>query len=219
MAKHDFEVRALRMQKARDGLVVLRREAERKKLSTKTIIQRATRVLVEAKASQYFAYVADKGYFIFWPRHDIYRQQRRHDGLFVLRTNHPELRGKAILDTYLQLQEVERCFRVIKSVVKLRPMYHYRDRRVEAHIFLNFLAFLLAKVLQLKLQAAQIDGSIPWALDHLKSWDAVEHTWEGESIVVQTSKPSKEAQAIIDALGLPSSNPVIRVTPAQTTVA
>src|SRR5262249_8077001 len=177
----------------------------------KAIIERTTRILVETKSTQYFSYVAEKGGFSFWLRRDVYRKQRRHDGLFVLRSNHPDLSSQEILDAYLQLQEIERCFRVIKSVLKLRPIYHHQPNRVESHVFLPYLPFLLAKVMEQKLKAAGLEVSVSWALDQLSRLQAVEHTWEKEALVVQHTAIDIQAQSILDALGIRMTNRVVRV--------
>ncbi|HET6346290.1 MAG TPA: IS1634 family transposase, partial [Myxococcota bacterium] len=116
-ALHDFEVRERRLERSLEALRRLREQAAVRKLSQKQIMERATRILVEHKSAQYFGYLANKAFFSFWLKRDVYRRRRRHDGLFVLRTNHPGLSGQEVLDTYLQLQEIERCFRVIKSVL------------------------------------------------------------------------------------------------------
>ena len=210
-ALHDFEVRERRLERATQALARLREHAARVKLNQKAIIERTTRILVETKSAQYFSYVAEKGGFSFWLRRDVYRKQRRHDGLFVLRSNHPGLSSQEILDAYLQLQEIERCFRVIKSVLKLRPIYHHRTKRVESHVFLTYLAFLLAKVMEQKLKAAGLEVSVSWALDQLSRLKAVEHTWEKEALVVQHSAIDAEARSILDALGIRMTNRVVRV--------
>jgi hypothetical protein len=85
---------------------------------------------------------------------------------------------------------------------------------VETHVFLNFLAFLLAKTLEQKLRAAGLEVSIAWALKQLARLKAVEHTWEEETIVVQTTELDAELMAILGALGIRLSNPVLRVSPA-----
>jgi len=214
-ALHDFEVRERRLERTRDALAGLREQASQQKYSKETLIRRATRILVENKTSQYFSYVANKSSFIFWLRRDAYRKQRRHDGLFVLRTNHPGLSPREILDAYLQLQEIERCFRLIKSVIKVRPMYHHRQRRVESHVFLTQLAFLLAKCLEQKLHQASLEGSTTWALEHLADLQAIEHTWEVEAIVAQLTEVSPDIEAILKAVGIQIRNPVLRVSRPQ----
>jgi transposase len=131
-----------------------------------------------------------------------YRDQRRQDGIFVLETNHPELSTEEVVASYGQLMEVERAFRVLKSLLKLRPIYHHRDRRVESHIFICFLAYLLAKVIELRLRAAGLSHSIAHALDILGRLKAVEHTWEANTVVVKAAKPEHEVKALLDALGI-----------------
>ena len=139
-------------------------------------------------------------------------RERGSDGFFVLKTNHPELPAPEVLGSYLQLQEVERAFRVVKSLLKLRPIYHWRQPRVEAHIFIVFLAFLLAKVLELKLRTAGLELSIAHALDQLSELKAVEHTWEEQAIVVQATRPQPLTERILAALGVRLANPLVRVT-------
>jgi hypothetical protein len=121
-ARRDFEVRRRRLKRSRERLIRPRAQAAKRRLGPKRIIEQATRILTRYKTIRYFSYVADKGVFIFWLRRDVYRKQRRHDGFFVLKTNDLGLSLEAILDAYLQLQEIERCFRRIKARLKLRPI-------------------------------------------------------------------------------------------------
>jgi transposase len=214
-ALHDFEVRERRLERSLQALRRLREQAAARRLSQKQIVERATRILVENKSAQYFGYLADKAFFSFWLKRDLYRRRRRHDGLFVLRTNHPGLSGQEVLDTYLQLQEIERCFRVIKSVLKLRPIYHRRDRRVETHVFLTYLGFLLAKTIELKLKAAGLPVSVAWALDQLARLKAVEHTWEKRTTVIRRTRPDPDLEAVLDALGIKLGSAVLRVSRAS----
>ena len=109
--------------------------------------------------------------------------------------------------------EVERAFRVLKSLVKLRPIYHHRDRRVEAHIFICFLAYLIAKVIEQRLRAAGTKVSVAHALDILSQLHAVEHTWEGQARVTKVSEMDEDVRTLLDALGIQLTNPVLAVRP------
>lgn len=211
-AQHDFEVRDRRLRRALEALWRLHERAPKERLGERAIVTRATRILLESKVGKLFDYEAASGRFRFWLRRDLYRQERRADGFFVLKTNHPQLSAEEVLQSYLQLQEVERAFRVVKTLLKLRPIYHWRQPRVEAHIFIVFLAFLLAKVLELQLKAAKLDLSIAHALEQLAQLKAVEHTWEEQAIVVQTTRPEPLTERILAALGIRLNNPVLRVT-------
>jgi len=100
----------------------------------------------------------------------------------------------------------------LKSLVKVRPIFHWAERQVDAHIFICFLAYLVAKALELKLHEAGLELSAARALDQLSRLQAVEHTWEEEAVVVQAGKPDTEVQAILNTLGIRLSNPVLRVS-------
>lgn len=201
-ARHDFEVRARRIRRALPELGELRARAAKEGLGIRRITERATRILATHKCARYFDYQVQVGSFDFRIDRAEYAQQRRHDGVFVLETNHPDLSTAEIVACYRQLMEVERAFRVLKSLLKLRPIYHHRDRRVEAHVFLCFLAFLLAKVIELRLRAAGLSHSIAHALEILGRLKAVEHTWEVDTVVIKAAKPDQDTKAILDALGI-----------------
>jgi len=209
-AIHDRLVRARRLERTRNDLRQL--QARAAKLKRRTLIERATRILAEHKTSQYFGYLAGDGGLSFWLERAHYRRQRRHDGVFILQTNDARLSAEAIVRSYMQLQEVERAFRVLKSLVKVRPIFHWAERRVESHIFICFLAYLLAKALERKLRAPGLELSVARALEQLGELKAVEHAWEGETTVVQVSRPTPQVQAILDALGIPLASPVLRVS-------
>ncbi len=70
--------------------------------------------------------------------------------------------------------EVERAFRVLKSLIEVRPIYHHRDHRAETSIFMWFLGYLLAKVLEQR--AAGLTIPMTHALETVKRLQAVEHT-------------------------------------------
>lgn len=218
-AQHDFEVRDRRLRRALADLRRLQTQARADKLSARRLIERVTKILSQHKCARYFTYQAAPGRLSFRLDREQYSQQRRHDGVFVLESNHPTLTTAEIVQSYRQLMEVERAFRVLKSLVKVRPIYHYRDRRVETHIFICFLAYLLAKVLEQRLRAAGLTLSVAHALETLRRLQAVEHTWEDQALVVKATKPDPEVAAILSALGLRSGNPVLSVSKALPPVA
>ncbi len=209
-AVHDFQVRARRIRRALADLLPLQKRAGR--LKQRRLVERVTRILSEHKCAAYFTYeVADGSLRVRLDR-GHYREQRRHDGVFVLETNHPGLSTEEIVSSYRQLMEVERAFRVLKSLIRVRPIYHYRDRRVETHIFICFLAYLLAKVLEQRLRAAGLQQSVAHALDQLSELKTVEHTWQKRALVVRTTRPDPAVKAILDAVGIRQTSPIVSIT-------
>jgi transposase len=80
------------------------------------------------------------------------RQVRRREGRYLLRTN---LTGKDPAELwrfYIQLVEIEAAFKTMKDDLQLRPIYHQLEQRVEAHIFVAFLAYCLHVTLRARLK-------------------------------------------------------------------
>ena len=79
--------------------------------------------------------------------------EARYDGKYVLRTN-TDLTSDETAKAYKMLWRVERAFREMKSVLDIRPMYHWNEQRVRGHIMMRFLAFVcemaLRKLVDLK---------------------------------------------------------------------
>lgn len=71
------------------------------------------------------------------------RQVRRREGRYLLRTNLTEEDPVKLWEYYIQLTQVEEAFKNLKGDLSLRPVYHQREDRIEAHIFVSFLAYCL----------------------------------------------------------------------------
>ena len=69
------------------------------------------------------------------------RQVRRREGRYLLRTNLTETDPAKLWQFYLQLVEVEAAFKTLKGDLAIRPIYHQHEPRIEAHIFIAFLAY------------------------------------------------------------------------------
>jgi hypothetical protein len=84
---------------------------------------------------------------------DKLRQVRRREGRYLLRTNLTESDPAKLWEFYLQLVQVEAAFRTLKSDLALRPVFHQEEGRIEAHIFIAFLAYCLHVTLGQQLKA------------------------------------------------------------------
>lgn len=90
--------------------------------------------------------------FSFTLSRNTLRQVRRREGRYLLRTN---LCGKDPAELwrfYIQLVEVEAAFKTLKDDLRLRPIYHQLEQRIEAHIFVAFLAYCLHVTLRARLK-------------------------------------------------------------------
>lgn len=79
------------------------------------------------------------------------RTQRRREGRYLLRTNITDQDPAQLWQYYVQLVAVEQAFRDLKDDLNIRPVYHQLEQRLEAHIFVSFLAYCLYVTLQRRL--------------------------------------------------------------------
>lgn len=82
-------------------------------------------------------------------------EHTRWDGLKGYLTN-TELPADAVIENYGQLWHIERAFRISKTDLRIRPMYHRRRRRIEAHVLVAFVAYTICKELERRLHEAGI---------------------------------------------------------------
>ena len=71
------------------------------------------------------------------------RQARRREGRYLLRSNLTEADPATLWEYYLQLVRVEEAFRTLKGDLAIRPIFHQDESRIEAHVFISFLAYCL----------------------------------------------------------------------------
>ena len=90
--------------------------------------------------------------FTFALDRDKLRQVRRREGRYLLRSNLTEREPAELWRFYIQLVEVEAAFKNLKDDLQLRPIYHQLEGRIEAHIFVAFLAYCLHVTLRARLK-------------------------------------------------------------------
>jgi|SRR5208283_1027397 len=83
------------------------------------------------------------------------RQAARWDGLKGYLTN-TDLPPRDVIENYGQLWQVEKAFRISKTDLRIRPMYHRRRRRIEAHVLVAFVAYTIYKELERRLNLAKV---------------------------------------------------------------
>jgi transposase len=89
----------------------------------------------------------------FTLRKDKLRQARKREGRYLLRTNITSGRtAEELWQFYIQLTEVEAAFKNLKDDLALRPIHHQLEHRIEAHIFISFLAYCLQVTLRRRLR-------------------------------------------------------------------
>jgi hypothetical protein len=133
---------------------------------------------------------------------------RCSEGCYVLRTNVSDWTPEELWKTYIQLTEAEAAFRIHKTELSLRPIWHQRADRVQAHILVCFLAYVLWKTLEQWQIRAGLGNSPRTILDELgaiQSADVILPTAaapERELRIRCVVRPDRSQAALLDRLGL-----------------
>ncbi len=97
-----------------------------------------------------------------------FMEDQKWDGLKGYLTN-TELTKEHVIEQYKQLWSIEKTFRISKSDLKIRPIYHHLTRRIEAHICIAFTACKIYKELERQLNVGKVGLSPEKAIDILKT--------------------------------------------------
>lgn len=132
------------------------------------------------------------------------------DGCYLLRTNLKSQDPKALWKTYIGLTQIEDSFRISKHDLGLRPLYHQKQDRTQAHILVCFLALVMWRTLQQWMDGAGL-GSAPRKfleeMVEIRSLDVVLPTAQGTDLRLRTvSKPEGRLAILLQKLGLPLPN-------------
>ncbi len=100
--------------------------------------------------------------------YEKYNQDAQWDGLKGYQTN-TSLDKEQVIEQYSQLWEIERAFRISKSDLQIRPIYHRLHRRIEAHICISFVACKVYKELERQLYQKKAGISAEKTIDILKT--------------------------------------------------
>jgi len=143
------------------------------------------------------------------------------DGHYLLRSNLVGEEASVLWEYYLLLTQIEAAFRALKSELGLRPIYHQVEKRVEAHIFVAFLAYALSVTLKQRL-AALAPGLTPRAvlekLGTIQMLDVCLPTTDGRWLIMpRYTQPEPEQMLLLHRLHLSlPSQPPPRIKPAET---
>lgn len=130
------------------------------------------------------------------------------EGCYILRTNITDWTPEDLWRTYIQLTEAESAFRVQKSQLSIRPVWHHRTDRAQAHIFVCFLAHALWKTLEQWQARARLGNSPRTLIDEfarIQAADVILPTAEHPSRELRircVTRPDTAQQHLLDRLGL-----------------
>jgi transposase len=207
------------MERVRTQLAALERRVLQGKLKAPAKIgAAAARILGRSHGSRYYAWEYRDGRFRFFEHPVNLKREEAYEGKYVIQTEEPHLTPVEAVTIYKELSEVERAFANLKDVIELRPIYHQTDLRVEAHIFVAALAFLLHRTIEKKLKAAGLDLSSTEALQLLRTVRVVDFVLGDGQTKRSVTRGSSRAARVLSALGITELDPPAPRTEAVTVV-
>jgi hypothetical protein len=149
------------------------------------------------------------------------RKARLREGRYLLRTNLAKEDPATLWEYYIRLVEIEQAFKTLKGDLAIRPVFHQLQHRIEAHIFIAFLAFCLHATLRQRLRALA-PGLTPRAV--LDAFTAVQMidvhvpTTEGRELLLSRyTEPEKGLRLLLERLKLRlPAQPPPRISAAAT---
>ena len=147
--------RAMRRRKLKWLWARLKQIAAMENLSREELLMKLGAARAKARAAWRLLDVevaAKDATFTFALNRDKLRKTRRREGRYLLRTNLCDEDPAKLWKFYIQLVEIEAAFKNLKDDLQLRPIYHQLEHRIEAHIFVAFLAYCLHVTLRARLK-------------------------------------------------------------------
>jgi hypothetical protein len=135
-----------------------------------------------------------------------FKAAKKLDGKYLLRTNVSGEDPTTLWKRYIQLTEIEAAFRCLKSDLAIRPVYHQVEKRVEAHIFVAFLAYCLMATLHKRLEVLAPGLTTKAVLEKLATVQMIDvwlPTTDGRWLIMpRHTQPEPDQQLLLDRMKL-----------------
>jgi len=144
--------------------------------------------------------------FGFALRKDKLREVRRREGHYLLRSNMAQRPTAQLWEFYLQLVQVEQAFQHLKGDLAIRPIFHQKEDRIEAHIFVAFLAYCVHASLGRRLKDLAPGLTVRSVLEKMSTMQMIDvhlPTTDGrEVILTRYTQPEIEQKILLEKLKL-----------------
>lgn len=196
------------MQRVRERLQALEQRVAKGKLKApEKIGAAAARLLARNHGCRYFDWALTDGTFHYFEHPVNFKQEQALEGKYLIQTEEKHFSAVEAVTVYKELSEVERAFSGLKDVIEMRPIYHHKASRVQAHVFVASLAFLLDRALEKKLKSAGIDISSKEAWQLLRTVRVVEIDLGHAGCKRSVTPGSARAARILTSVGIKNLDP------------
>jgi transposase len=199
------------MQKVQEELEALKQRVEKGKLKApEKIGAAASRVLSRYHGFRYYAWELKDGQLHYFEHPQNLPQEEALEGKYLIQSEEQNLSPIEAVEIYKDLSEVERAFSGLKDVIEMRPIYHQTLPRVEAHVFIASLAFLLDRALEKKMKSTGIDLSSRQAWQTLRTVRVVDIDLGNGEHKQSVTQGSSRAAMILRTLGIRALDPAFQ---------
>jgi len=195
-----------------EALEKVRVSCEKRKWKKEVIDRRIGKIMAKnSRAAGLFDVVVkevDGRAVVSWQKNDAWREWATlNEGCYLLRTNVTDWSAEDLWQAYIQLTEAEAAFRIQKSDLRIRPVWHQNEERVQAHILVCFLAYVLWKTLHQMTQAAGLGDEPRRIFEELGKISLVDVVLPTRQKKVEIrrrciARPTDHQAILLDRLGL-----------------
>ena len=143
---------------------------------------------------------------VIYTHTSAYSERTQASGGYVLRTSHTGWSVSEVARTYWRLTDIERTFRTMKSDLGLRPIYHSKDDRIEAHLFISVLAYHAVQLIRSQLKARGVHDSwthLQYTLNHWQRITTILPQSQDRSIrLTKDADPTEMQRYIASIMGI-----------------
>jgi transposase len=199
-------------QRIEKGLQKIAESCQKRKQTVGKIERRVGRLLgANTRAAGLFQVTVKEGkdsrVELVWKKIENWRQWAElSEGYYMLRTNIKDWKAGELWEAYIQLTQAETAFRIQKSDLRIRPIWHQKEERVKAHILVCFLAYVLWKMLGQVCKRAGLGNEPRKVFDEIaqiKVVDVILTAKDGTAITKRCiSQPTKAQSVLLQKLNL-----------------
>ena len=212
-AQREQQRREQRIARAKVAVAGVQGQVDAGRLKEVSVIrQRVKKKLKKHKVHALFAveFEPEGRRIVLEPREDVLAECALLDGKFVLQTTEVAWKSEKCLTTYRQHDEAEKVIQRLKQIVPVRPIRHWNDQRVAAHIFLSILACLVLAVVRHLARQIGLSGGVE-TLRHLlqRVRRVVSHIHLGELLIPEVALTglTEDARYLLERIGVPLPEP------------
>lgn len=206
MAKANREFREGRLRRCKEELEHIKAAVDNGKVRDKITIERRIGKVFGKYPEKYYEckVLGDTQLTVsITLNEDVVRMEEIFDGMYVLRCTVPAMPMKTIIDAYKNRDHVEKAFQMMKTFIKICPIFHHKEPRVQAHVFICYLSYLIERFTENLIRKSGSELTFQTFLEIMEHWKLVETSILSDKhiTIIKQNKMSSKQEDILRCLG------------------